>query len=147
MDLEFKRATKESEFKEIYEHNFDAFTDTPDFRWNLEEIKKEVKEGWELHSAHFKGEVIAALFLKLEKGALLTKNTALKMSHQGSGFSHQIKEYFEKIAKEKKAKRILHYCRIDNFRLYSLNESHGYHKTGVGLEDGQVVEWEKNISK
>ena len=146
MDLEFKKATKETQFKEIYEHNLDAFTDTPDFRWNLEEIKKEVKDGWELYSAYFNGEVIAALFVKLDKSDLLTKNTALKMSHQGSGFSHQIKEFFEHIAEEKHANRVLHYCRIDNFRLYSLNESHGYSKTGKTLDGGQVVEWEKTLA-
>lgn len=145
MDLEFKKANKEDQFRDIFEHNLDAFTDTPDFSWNIEEIKKEVKDGWELYAAYAQQEIVAALFLKLEKGALLTKNTALKMSHQGSGFSHQIKEFFEKMAREKKAKEVKHYCRIDNFRLYSLNESHGYEKTGKQLDGGQVVEWCKGL--
>lgn len=145
MQLEFRKTTKESEFREIYEHNLDAFTDTPDFCWNLEEIKKEVKEGWELYAVYAENEIIAAVFIKQENTDLLTKNTALKMSHQGSGFSHQIKEFLEEEAKKRGAKRIVHYCRIDNFRLYSLNESHGYRKTGKQLDDGQIVEWEKNL--
>ena len=145
MQLEFRQATAQSQFSEIYEHNLDAFTDTPDFSWNLEEITKEVKDGWQLYSAHAGEDVVAAIFLKLVKGDLLTKNTALKMSHQGSGFSHQIKEFIEEQAQKLKAKRILHYCRIDNFRLYSLNESHGYHKTANKLDNGQIVEWEKQV--
>mgnify|MGYP006297691137 CR=1 FL=1 len=112
---------------------------------HLEEIKKELKEGWELYSATTGGDIIAAVFLKLEDGVLKTKNTAIKMAHQGSGYSHQIKEFMEEKAREYKAKAIYHYCRIDNFRMYSLNESHGYQKTGNKFDEGQVVEWKKNL--
>jgi len=73
----------------------------------------------------------------------LTKNTAVKANYQGSGFSHEIKNFFDKKAKELKAKKILHYCSIDNFRMYSLNESHGYKKTKKS--EGQLVEWVKDI--
>jgi hypothetical protein len=142
-ELVFKKATKVAEYKAIYDHNLDAFTDSPDFNWDIEEIKKEVKEGWNIFSAHVGEDIIAALFLKLEGKKLLTKNTGTKMSHQGSGYSHNIKEFFEKSAKEMKAKKIYHYCRIDNFRMYSLNESHGYAKTAKKLDSGLVVEWEK----
>jgi hypothetical protein len=142
-ELLFKTATKVSQYKDIYDHNLDAFTDSPDFKWDLDEIKKEVKDGWKLYSAHVGDMIIAALFLKLEGKKLLTKNTGTKMSHQGSGYSHKIKEFFEKSAKELKAKKIYHYCRIDNFRMYSLNESHGYVKTAKKLDNGLVVEWEK----
>ncbi len=145
MDLEFRAATKDDQFLEIYEHNLDAFTDSPDFSWNLEQIKKEVKDGWKLYGVYYEDEIIAAVFLKKQGDDLLSKNTALKMSHQGSGFSHQIKEFIEDQAQKFKAKRILHYCRIDNFRLYSLNESHGYHKTANKLDGGQIVEWEKQV--
>ena len=45
-----------------------------------------------------------------------------------------------------KAKEIINFCGIDNFRMYSLNESHGYQKTGRKLGDnGQVVEWKKLV--
>lgn len=142
-EIEFKKATKVSEYQAIYDHNLDAFTDSPDFKWDLDEIKKEVKEGWQLYSAHVGDMIIAALFLRVDGKSLLTKNTGTKMSHQGSGYSHKIKEFFEKKAKELKVAKIYHYCRIDNFRMYSLNESHGYTKTAKKLDNGLVVEWEK----
>ena len=76
----------------------------------------------------------------------MTKNTSLKMNYQGSGYSHKIKEFFEKVARERKLKKIVHYCGIDNFRMYSLNESHGYKKTPHKLgTNGRVVEWIKPI--
>ena len=31
---------------------------------------------------------------------LLTKNTAIKMNYQGSGYSHEIKDFFEEVADE-----------------------------------------------
>lgn len=111
----------------------------------MEEIRNEVAEGWELYSVMVDGEIIAALFFKADKDTLYTKNTAIKVSYQGSGFSHKIKEYFEKVAREKGLKHIAHYCRIDNFRMYSLNESHGYRKTPKKMGDGQVVEWMKDL--
>jgi hypothetical protein len=145
MDLTFTKASKESEYKDIYDHNLDAFTDTPDFKWTLDEIKKEVKDGWQLFSVRAGDDIVSAVFIKKDKDFLLSKNTAIKMSYQGSGFSHQIKEFIEKKAKELKVKEIYHYCRIDNFRMYSLNESHSYKKTNTKLEDGQIVEWVKKI--
>lgn len=145
MKLKFQRAKSEQDFQEIYDYNIDAFSDTPDFNWNMEEIKHEVADGWELYSVKINEEVVAALFYKVENGGLLTKNTAIKMNYQGAGISHQIKEFFEKLAKDKKLKKILHYCRIDNFRMYSLNESHGYKKTTKKLNDGLIVEWMKEL--
>ncbi len=143
--IKFKQAKKVCEYKAIYDYNLGAFTDSPDFKWNLVEIKNEVKDGWQLFAAYVDDLIIAALFLKLDKKSLLTKNTGTKMSHQGSGYSHNIKEFFEKKARELKVKKIYHYCRVDNFRMYSLNESHGYGKTSKRLSDGLVVEWEKRL--
>jgi hypothetical protein len=146
MELDFFPAEKAKDIKKIYDYTIDAFSDTPDFRWNLEEIKKEVAEGWSLCGVHNSDkEIVAAVFYRLDKKALLTKNSGLKIDHQGSGFSHEIKEFFENTAKELKASSILHYCRIDNFRMYSLNESHGYHKTDTKIDDGQIVEWKKTL--
>jgi hypothetical protein len=144
MTLNFFSADKPKEIKKVYEYTIDAFSDTPDFNWNLEEIKREVKDGWSLYGVgNEEDEIVAAVFFRLEDGALLTKNTGLKINHQGAGYNHEIKEFFESKAKELKAKFIKHYCRIDNFRMYSLNESHGYKKTPDKLDDGQIVEWVK----
>ena len=146
MTLTFKKAKSEKDIKSIHDYNIDAFSDSPDFKWTFEEIKKEVADGWELNSLMDEGEVVAAVFYKVEIDSLLTKNTAIKIDHQGAGLSHAIKEFFEKVAREKKLKRIFHYCRIDNFRMYSLNESHQYKKTPRKLgPDGLDVEWMKSL--
>lgn len=144
MELDFFPADKSADIKKIYDYTIDAFSDTPDFKWTLDEIKKEVSDGWSLYGVrNTEKEIVAAVFFRLENKALHTKNTGLKIDHQGSGFSHAIKEFFEAKALELKAKSILHYCRIDNFRMYSLNESHGYQKTDTKIDDGQIVEWKK----
>lgn len=144
MSLQFFSADKQKDMKKIYEYTIDAFSDSPDFNWNLEEIKREVKDGWSLYGVtNEEEEIVAAVFFRLDDKSLLTKNTGLKINHQGAGYSHEIKEFFEFKAKELKAKSIKHYCRIDNFRMYSLNESHGYKKTHNKIDDGQIVEWEK----
>jgi predicted GNAT family acetyltransferase len=146
MRLKFQRAKTEKEIRDIYDYNIDAFSDSPDFKWTLEEIKKEVSEDWQLFSMTLDGEIIAALFYKIEKDSLLTKNTALKVTHQGSGYSHNMKEFFEKTARDNKLKKIFHYCRIDNFRTYSLNESHKYKKTPNKYGPSElVVEWVKTL--
>lgn len=146
MRLKFQRAKTEKEIRAIYDYNIDAFSDSPDFKWTLEEIKKEVSEDWQLFSMNLDGEIIAAIFYKIEKDSLLTKNTAIKVTHQGSGYSHNMKEFFEKVARENKLKKIFHYCRIDNFRTYSLNESHKYKKTPNKYGPDQlVVEWVKTL--
>jgi predicted GNAT family acetyltransferase len=144
LSLTFNQATKDKEIQAVYDHNIDAFSDSPDFKWNLEEIKNEITGGWQLFSVSDGEEIVAALFLSEVDNKLYTKNTGLKMHHQGSGFSHEIKEFYEKEARQRKLEKIIHYCRIDNFRMYSLNESHGYRKAEKPIdEDGLVVEWTK----
>ena len=107
-------------------------------------IKKEVKDGWHLYSVILNGEIISAAFCKLEGEVLHSKNTSIKIQHQGSGFSHRIMEFFESRAKELKSSSIVHYCSIDNFRQYALNESHGYVKTSRKLGKlGHTTEWVK----
>ena len=146
MELVFKSASSEKAIKKIFDYTIDAFSDSPDFKWTFDEIRHEVSEGWELYGAHLGEEIIAAVFLKEEDGCLYTKNTAIKMGHQGSGFSHKIKDFIAEQAKERRINKIVHYCRIDNFRMYSLNESHGYKKTDRKLgSDGQTVEWVKDL--
>ena len=59
-----------------------------------------------------------------------------------------LKDFVEEVAISKKCNFIFHYCRIDNFRMYSLNESHGYKKTDRKLgPNSQVVEWVKTLKK
>ena len=148
MKLSFQKAKNTQDIKDVYEYNIDAFSESPDFNWNLTEIQNEVKDGWDLYAAYLGDEVIAAVFLKKEKGSLLSKTTSIKMNYQGSGYSHKIKEFIEDSAKKEKAKEVVNFCGIDNFRMYSLNESHGYKKTGRKLGNkGQVVEWIKPIKK
>lgn len=146
MEISFKKAFSEKEIKQVYEYNIDVFSDSPDFKWGLEEIKKEIEEGWELFAVTLEKDIIAAIFLRFSKGTLYSKNTAVKMVFQGSGYSHKMKEFIEKEAISLKAKNIVHYCRIDNFRMYSLNENYGYRKTNNKLgPKGHVVEWLKQI--
>ena len=146
MELTFERAGTDKEIREIFDYNIDAFTDSPDFKWTLEELKKEVKDRWEVFSVKHENEVIAAVFIKKDGRKLLTKNTAVAAHHQGSGYNHQIKDFFELRARELKCNEIHHFCRIDNFRMYSLNESHGYKKLEKKPgRDGLVVEWVKTL--
>jgi len=146
MELNFVKASSDKDIKNIFDYNIDAFSDSPDFKWTYEELKNEVNNGWELFSVNLGEEIIAALFFRLDEGVLYSKNTAIKMNYQGSGYSHKIKDFFEEKAIDLKASEIHHYCRIDNFRMYSLNESHGYYKTSKKLGDnGQVVEWKKDL--
>ncbi len=145
-DPKFVKAKLEKDLVSIVDHNIDAFSDTPDFSWNLEEIKQEIKQGWEVYAVYLNSEIIAAAFLKEEGDQLLTKNTSIKMTFQGSGYSHKIKEFFEKEARGRKVAELVHFCRIDNFRMYSLNEGHGYVKTPRKLgPTGELVEWIKPL--
>ena len=146
MELSFVRSEKQEDLKAIFDHNTDAFSDSPDFHWGLQEIKNEIKNNWELYKVSYGEEIIAALFISEIEDILYTKNTGLKMEHQGSGFSHEIKEFYERLASERSLVKIIHYCRIDNFRMYSLNESHGYTKLkGAVDEEGLVVQWSKDL--
>lgn len=146
MDLTYKKVETDKDIQNVYDYNIDAFSDSPDFKWSVDELKREMEEGWELFAVHNIDEVVAAVFYKVEGDTLLTKNTAIKVGHQGAGISHSIKDFLESVAREKKLKKIVHYCRIDNFRMYSLNESHGFEKTQNTYGDkGQVVEWVKAL--
>ncbi len=146
MSLTFFRVREEENLEEVYNYTIDAFSDSPDFNWTVEALKTEMAAGWELFGVKNEQEEIVAVALMKEDGTeLLTKNTGLRIDHQGSGYNHEIKEFFESSAKERGLKKVFHYCRIDNFRMYSLNESHNYHRTGNVYSDGTVVEWVKAI--
>jgi len=147
MELIFKQAKTAKQIKEAYDYNIDAFSDSPDFNWTIDAIINETKEGWEVWEAVRADEIIAVAFTKKEGKTFLTKNTSIKMNFQGHGYSHKIKEFLEQKAKELKMKEIVHFCSIDDFRMYSLNESHGYVKNPIKENKNElVVRWNKKIS-
>lgn len=142
--LVFKEAKKEEEVVNLSKFDIQAFTDTQDFSWSLDNIKKEVKTGWKLYSVMIEDEIVAAVLMKKEGDALFTKNTPIKMAFQGNGFSHQIKNFYEQEARRSQIHRVVNYCPVDNFRMIALNESHGYKRTGkaFGLSNN-IIEWVK----
>ena len=62
MKLNFQKASTTQDIQNVYEYNIDAFSESPDFNWNLKEIEKEVSEGWDLYAAHLGDEVIVGSF-------------------------------------------------------------------------------------
>lgn len=145
-NLIFKEAKKEEDFVNLSKFDIQAFTDTQDFSWTLDSIKKEVKTGWKLYSVMTDGEIVAAILLKRDGDTLFTKNTPIKISFQGNGFSHKIKNFYEEEAKKSQAQKVINYCPVDNFRMIALNESHGYKRTGNSLGLGHnIIEWVKVI--
>jgi predicted GNAT family acetyltransferase len=144
--LIFEKTKNNDEIKEVYNFNTEAFADASDFRWSVDSLKKELKEGWNLYSVRFDDEIVAAALTKKDADSLLTKNTAIKINFQGNGFSHMIKDWYEELAKEEGVHKIINYCPFDNFRMISLNERHNYKKTGKMLGDSKtIIEWEKSI--
>lgn len=142
--LVFKEAKKEEEVVNLSRFDIQAFTDTQDFSWTLDNIKKEVKTGWKLYSVMTDNEIVAAVLIRKEGDTLYTKNTPIKMAFQGNGFSHKIKDFYEDEAKKFQIKKVINYCPVDNFRMIALNESHGYKRTGNAFGIGNnIIEWIK----
>lgn len=143
-ELVFKEAKKEEEVVNLSKFDIQAFTDTQDFSWSLENIRKEVKTGWKLYSVTTDEEIVAAVLVKRDGDTLFTKNTPIKMAFQGNGFSHQIKNFYEEEAKRLQIARLVNYCPVDNFRMIALNESHGYKRTGKAFGvSNNIIEWVK----
>ncbi len=143
-NLIFKEAKKEEEVVNLSKFDIQAFTDTPDFSWTLDNIKREVKIGWKLFSVMTDSEIVAAVLIRKDGDTLFTKNTPIKMAFQGNGFSHQIKHFYEEEAKKSLINKVVNYCPVDNFRMIALNESHGYKRTGnaFGMSKN-IIEWVK----
>jgi len=145
-ELKLEKAQKQEDIKEIYNFNVKAFADSQDFAWTQDNISKEIKAGWELYSAKVGEEIVCAIFLKKENDVLMTKNTPIKINHQGNGFSHLIKDFYEDLAKKEGIFVVKNYCPEDNFRMVALNERHDYTKTGKILADkNTLIEWEKKL--
>jgi hypothetical protein len=146
--LVFKQTNKINDIVNIVNHNAEVFTATTGFSWSLDNIKKELKEGWKLYSVSLDEDIVAALFIKIDNGILYTKNTPIKLQYQGNGFSHLIKEFYEEEALNLGLKSVFNYCPSDNFRMISLNERHDYKRTGKVLgKNKDILEWEKKINK
>ena len=142
--LNFGQKKSAKEIDEVFNFNPKAFADT-NFSWTPENLKQQLKDGWAVYSADVSGEIVAVLFMKVDKGSLLTKNTPIKFNQQGNGYSHEIKEFYEDYAKDNKITTILNYVPFDNFRMVSLNERHGYEATGVTTDEGTFQEWVKKL--
>lgn len=142
--LRFIKCNGEVELKKLYNYDVDVFAEAGDFDWSLENLKKEKKLGWEIYSVEQSNEIIAAVFLRFDDNTLSTKNTSIKMTYQGQGFSHRIKDFYEHLAKTHKVSAIIHFCAVDNFRAIALNESHGYKRVKT-LKNGEVIEWKKTL--
>jgi hypothetical protein len=144
--LVFKEAKKEEDVVNLSKFDIQAFTDTQDFSWTLDNIKKEVKVGWKLFSVTTDNEIVAAVLMRKDGDTLFTKNTPIKIAFQGNGFSHQIKNFYEDEAKKQNIRRLINYCPSDNFRMIALNESHGYKRTGNAFGiNNNIIEWVKVI--
>ena len=144
LPLHFKEAKKEEEIVNLSKFDIQAFTDTQDFSWSLDNLKKEVKTGWKLYAVMTEDEIVAAVLVKKDGDTLFSKNTPIKMAFQGNGFSHMIKNFYEDEAKKAQVRKVVNYCPVDNFRMIALNESHGYKRTGnsFGLNQN-IIEWVK----
>ncbi len=137
----------EETINEIYNFNVKAFSDFQDFSWTEENIKSEIDSGWSLLSVKVEKEIICALFVKAYEGSLLTKNTPIKITHQGNGYSHEIKDFYEDYAKEHGLKRVVNFCAEDNFRMLALNESHKYEKVdSKKFGEINILEWQKELN-
>jgi predicted GNAT family acetyltransferase len=146
VELTFKLFTDKNEFEKLYNYDVDVFAESPDLQWSVDSLKNESENGWRVYSVQVGDEIVAAAFLKEEDGKLLTKNTPIKLLHQGNGYSHVIKEFFENEAQKNNISKVINICPIDNFRMISLNETHGYKKTGNIVGDGKsLIEWVKDI--
>jgi hypothetical protein len=144
--LMFKEIRSQGEIEELAKYDIQVFTDSQDFHWSFDNIKKEMKAGWKLYAVNFNHETVAAVFVKSDSDTLFTKNTPIKLAFQGNGFSHQIKDFYEREANRLQVKRVINYCPVDNFRMIALNESHGYQKTGRFLGTSKtILEWEKLV--
>jgi RimJ/RimL family protein N-acetyltransferase len=140
----FKLCKNDSDLKEVYRYDADAFAETSDFEWTIASLKKTQEQGWDIFSVSLDQEIIAACFTKITGKSLHSKNTAIKLSFQGMGISHQIKEFFEDYAKKNKLTSIINYCAVDNFRNIALNESHGYIKLPAE-KNSEVIQWKKKV--
>jgi RimJ/RimL family protein N-acetyltransferase len=144
--LEFVQSKSDQDLTDIYNFNVDVFAEASDLHWSVDALKNESKRGWKIYSVKVENEIVAVALFKKDDKRLLTKNTPIKMTHQGNGYSHMIKEFFEDAANELNVHEVVSLCSEDNFRLISLNETHGYVNTSKRYKDNDdLIEWVKKI--
>ncbi len=141
----FTSVKSPEQLEEVFNFNVKVFSDGLGFEWTLPNLQRQISNGWEIYSLNLGNETVGVAFLKEEENILYTKQTPVKLEWRGHGLSHKIKEFFEEKARERNISTIRHICEIDDFRMISLNETHGYKKTGAKLGDETLVEWEKKI--
>lgn len=144
-DLIVKLCKTNKDLMQVYNYEVDVFAEAGDFEWSMKALNSQKDSGWNIYGVFSPtdgDEIISALFTKVDGGEFHTKNTSLKISHQGIGISHKIKDFFEKEARSKKSKNIVHFCAVDNFRNIALNESHGYQRI-ESINNGETIKWSK----
>jgi hypothetical protein len=142
----FRLSNSDDEIEKLYNYNVNVFAEAPDMQWSVDALKDKSRDGWKIYSVLINEEIIAAALLKKENDKLLTKNTPIKLLYQGNGFSHLIKDFFEDEARKLSVETVINLCPSDNFRMISLNETHGYSKTGQFFgEKKSLIEWIKEI--
>ena len=143
-DLIFKAFTNKesdnSELSEVISPNLKAFSAGPLISWTEDSIRSQLSEGWDFFAVSFNNDIVAGLFTKNEDGKLVTKNTPLNIQYQGNAFSHRIKEFYEKLAKDNKCDEVISLCGTDNFRTIALNQSHGYVLTTKEALEGHEIQ-------
>ena len=144
--LNFHEVKNQDEFDQIIRYDQSAFSTGVGFEWSLKGLELEKKRGWKIIGVFNNEIVVASVLAKKEGKTLLTKTSPVKLDFQGNGFSHQIKDYLEDYAKKNKCLSIRHFCRSDDFRGISLNETHGYKKVNFPENDDENISlWEKTL--
>lgn len=146
--LQFKELKSVKSLEEILEFDVKAFMDLPGIEWTKKGLEKAKKDGWHIFSALISDSIVAAVMFQNTGNELHTKNTSIKLEHQGNAYSHAIKEFYEEKAAEFGASKIINLCRKDDFRTISLNETHGYEKEGSEeTDEGIILLWSKTLDK
>ena len=146
--MKIKLVVTDNDLKRILNYDYGVFSDSLDIDWTISALKQAHQDGWQIYVAETspEEEIVATILVKIEKEAILTKNTPIKIAHRGNGYSHHIKDFFLDLARKHGVSKIYHYCREDDFRSISLNESSGHKRSGRKWGDKVVFEeWVKII--
>jgi predicted GNAT family acetyltransferase len=146
--IQFIQSKSEQDIADVYNFNVDVFAESPELNWTLDALKDHAGKGWKIYSVQVGKDIVAAALMRAEDKRLVTQNTPIKLEFQGNGYSHKIKEFFEAEAKKLKLAQVVSLCSENNFRMISLNETHGYVKTSKRNESNpEVIEWIKSLDK
>ena len=141
----FQKVGNKSDIDEVYGHNVEVFLNSFDFEWNAPNIASQMDAGWRFYSLKVGDEIVAALFIKKLNDQLLSKHSQIKMEYRGNGLSHRLKEFVEDLAKQEGLDQVVNICSIKDFRLISLNETHGYKLSDVASSNAEFQTWIKTL--